>query len=71
MWSLLPPFYTILFALARDFTDVRLNVMAVIITMWGARLTFNFWYATFACSFESIKVSVLGGCARTPLLVLL
>lgn len=42
LWSLLPPVYLWIFAGAAGMQDARLNVMAVLVTMWGARLTFNF-----------------------------
>lgn len=41
-WSILPPVYVWVFAISAGFGDLRLNVMAVITTLWGARLTFNF-----------------------------
>ena len=46
MWSLLPIAYVAHFAYARDFADVRLDVMLAPVTLWGFRLTFNFWYGT-------------------------
>ena len=41
LWSLLPIAYTWVIA-ARGGMDTRLVVMAVLATVWGARLTFNF-----------------------------
>jgi steroid 5-alpha reductase family enzyme len=41
-WSILPPIYVWVFALSAGLSDLRLNVMAVITTLWGARLTYNF-----------------------------
>ncbi|MCU0848827.1 MAG: DUF1295 domain-containing protein [Spirochaetes bacterium] len=41
LWSIVPVIYTWIFAL-RKFPDARLLVMAVLVTLWGARLTFNF-----------------------------
>lgn len=41
LWSLLPIAYTWIIA-ARGGMDARLVVMAVLATLWGARLTFNF-----------------------------
>ena len=41
LWSLLPIAYTWIIAAKGGFT-VRLVVMAVLATLWGARLTFNF-----------------------------
>lgn len=46
LWSILPAYYVILFAAARGFKDIRLDIMAFIISVWGARLTFNFAYVT-------------------------
>jgi steroid 5-alpha reductase family enzyme len=40
-WSLLPPVYLWVFALAAGLTDPRLNVMAALGTLWGIRLTAN------------------------------
>jgi len=42
IWSVIPVVYVWIFAGASGFTDVRLNVIAAIVTLWGARLTFNF-----------------------------
>jgi steroid 5-alpha reductase family enzyme len=41
-WSLLPPVYLWIFALAGGLADPRLNVMALLGTLWGVRLTLNF-----------------------------
>jgi len=44
LWSIMPPLYACLVALhpsARG--DSRLLVMAVLPTLWGIRLTYNFW----------------------------
>ena len=42
LWSILPAVYVVVFAWAAGFGDTRLNVMAVLAVLWGARLTFNF-----------------------------
>lgn len=42
IWSIIPVVYVWIFAGFSGFTDVRLMVMAVLVTLWGARLTFNF-----------------------------
>lgn len=42
MWSIVPVVYVVVFAASADFTDVRLNLMALLVAAWGARLTFNF-----------------------------
>ncbi|NNC10380.1 DUF1295 domain-containing protein [Planctomonas sp. JC2975] len=42
IWSLVPVAYVWVYAVAAGMTDVRLDVMAALVTLWGARLTFNF-----------------------------
>lgn len=42
LWSVVPVIYTWVFAIAGGLSDVRLDVMAILVTLWGARLTFNF-----------------------------
>ncbi|WP_027346527.1 DUF1295 domain-containing protein [Hamadaea tsunoensis] len=42
IWSLIPVAYVAVYAGAAHFRDARLNVMLVLVTLWGARLTFNF-----------------------------
>lgn len=42
LWSIIPVVYVWVFASAAGFADTRLTVMAVLVTLWGARLTFNF-----------------------------
>ena len=42
MWSLLPEVYVCIFAAGAHWRDARLDVMAVLTTLWGVRLTFNF-----------------------------
>jgi steroid 5-alpha reductase family enzyme len=42
IWSIIPLAYVWVFAGFAGFTDVRLNVIAILVTLWGARLTFNF-----------------------------
>lgn len=42
LWSVIPVVYVWVFAGAAGFADARLNVIAVLVTVWGARLTFNF-----------------------------
>jgi steroid 5-alpha reductase family enzyme len=42
IWSIVPIAYGWVWAGGSNFADTRLNVMAVLITLWGARLTFNF-----------------------------
>jgi steroid 5-alpha reductase family enzyme len=42
LWSLVPIAYMAVFAAEARFADTRLNVMLVLVALWGARLTFNF-----------------------------
>lgn len=42
IWSVVPVVYAWIWASGAGFNDLRLNVMALLITLWGARLTFNF-----------------------------
>jgi steroid 5-alpha reductase family enzyme len=41
VWSLLPPAYLWVFAASAGLGDARLNTMAVLVTLWGTRLTAN------------------------------
>ncbi|MFQ6148729.1 DUF1295 domain-containing protein [Streptomyces seoulensis] len=41
VWSLVPAGYVAVFAGSSGFCDARLDVMLVLVTLWGARLTFN------------------------------
>ncbi len=42
LWSIIPVVYVWIFAAAAGFGDARLNIMASVVTLWGARLTYNF-----------------------------
>jgi steroid 5-alpha reductase family enzyme len=42
LWSIAPPIYVVWFASRAGFRDARLDVMAVLTALWGARLTYNF-----------------------------
>jgi len=42
LWSIVPAVYVWIFAGAAGFADARLDVMAILVTAWGARLTYNF-----------------------------
>jgi len=42
LWSIVPVVYMWIFAASAGFADPRVTVMAVLVTLWGARLTFNF-----------------------------
>jgi steroid 5-alpha reductase family enzyme len=42
LWSLLPETYVVVFAASAEWHDARLDLMAALGVLWGARLTFNF-----------------------------
>lgn len=42
IWSISPPGYAVYVAWSADFSDARINIMAGLMMLWGARLTFNF-----------------------------
>ena len=42
IWSIIPLAHMWIFTGAAGFADARLNVIAVPVTLWGARPTFNF-----------------------------
>lgn len=42
LWSIVPAVYVWVFAAFAGMSDPRLNVMAVLVSLWAARLTFNF-----------------------------
>jgi steroid 5-alpha reductase family enzyme len=42
IWSIIPVAYVWIFAGEAGLGDARLDVIAILVTMWGARLTFNF-----------------------------
>lgn len=42
IWSIIPVVYLWIFAGSVGFADARVNVLAILVTAWGARLTFNF-----------------------------
>jgi steroid 5-alpha reductase family enzyme len=42
LWSIVPVVYVWVFAAFAGLADIRLDVMAGLVTLWGARLTFNF-----------------------------
>lgn len=62
LWSIIPAVYLWIFAGQSDFSDARLNLMAVLVTAWAARLTFN--YARkggYAKGGEDYRWSILKG----------
>jgi len=42
IWSVVPVIYVWVFAAGASLGNARLDVMAAVVTVWGARLTFNF-----------------------------
>ena len=42
MWSIVPVIYVSVFAATARLANPRLDVMAVLVTLWGVRLTYNF-----------------------------
>jgi steroid 5-alpha reductase family enzyme len=42
MWSIVPVIYVWVFAAKAHLANTRLDVMAVLVTLWGVRLTYNF-----------------------------
>ena len=43
LWSVAPPVYALIFAAFTRFGDARVDLMVTLITLWGIRLTYNFW----------------------------
>lgn len=42
LWPICPALYCLLVASTNDFGSARMNLMTVLVFLWGARLTFNF-----------------------------
>ena len=42
LWSIVPVIYVWVFAATANLSNVRLNVLAALVTVWGVRLTYNF-----------------------------
>ncbi len=61
LWSIVPVAYVWVFAIAAGLTDVRLDVMAGLVTLWGARLTFNFARKGGYSGVEDYRWAVLRG----------
>lgn len=43
LWSILPPALVVFYWYRTTMSDPRITIMAVLVSLWGARLTFNFW----------------------------
>lgn len=61
LWSILPVAYVWVFAAASGLSDTRLVVMAILVTLWGARLTFNFARKGGYTGMEDYRWAVLRG----------
>jgi len=61
LWSIVPVVYVWVFAGFAGLADARLNVMAVLVTLWGARLTFNFARKGGYSGMEDYRWAVLRG----------
>jgi len=63
IWSIVPVVYVWIFAIGAGLSDARLDVMAVLVTLWGVRLTFNFarkgGYAGIGGDHEDYRWAVL------------
>ncbi len=64
LWSIVPVAYVWVFAGWAGLTDARLDVMAVLVTAWGARLTYNFGRKGGYAGVEDYRWAVLR--ARMP-----
>ena len=68
IWSIVPIVYVWIFAASAGFTDPRLDLMAALVTLWGARLTFNFSRkGGYAPGGEDYRWAVLRGRMSRPL----
>ncbi|HWL59336.1 MAG TPA: DUF1295 domain-containing protein [Microbacteriaceae bacterium] len=61
LWSIVPVVYVWIFAVAAGLSDLRLLVMAILVTLWGARLTFNFARKGGYSGMEDYRWAVLRG----------
>lgn len=63
LWSIVPVVYVWIFAVAGGF-DPRLTLMAILVTLWGARLTFNFARKGGYSGMEDYRWPILRGRLR-------
>ncbi len=42
LWTICPPIYCLIVAASLDFESARVNLMTLLVCLWGARLTFNY-----------------------------
>jgi len=61
LWSIVPVVYVWIIAGAAGLGDLRLNVMAILVTLWGARLTFNFARRGGYSGIEDYRWAILRG----------
>jgi steroid 5-alpha reductase family enzyme len=61
IWSIIPVVYLWIFAASAGLASARLDLMAVIVTLWGARLTFNFARKGGYSGVEDYRWAVLRG----------
>ena len=61
LWSIVPVVYLWVFAGFAGLSDPRLTIMAVLVTLWGARLTFNFARQGGYSGVEDYRWAVLRG----------
>jgi steroid 5-alpha reductase family enzyme len=61
IWSIVPVAYVWIFAAFAGLANARLDVMAVLVTLWGARLTFNFARKGGYSGVEDYRWAVLRG----------
>ena len=63
IWSIVPVIYVWIVAIAAGLTDPRLDTMAALVTLWGARLSLNFarkgGYSGIGPGFEDYRWAVL------------
>ncbi len=63
IWSIMPVVYLWIVAIAAGLVDARLDVMAALVTLWGARLTLNFarkgGYSGYGPGVEDYRWAVL------------
>jgi steroid 5-alpha reductase family enzyme len=65
LWSILPEIYVWVFAARAHFGDARLDTMAVLATLWGLRLTYNFARKGGYRGVEDYRWAILRGSMAT------
>jgi steroid 5-alpha reductase family enzyme len=61
IWSIVPVIYVWIFAASAGLANARLDVMAIVVTLWGARLTFNFARKGGYTGVEDYRWAILRG----------